>query len=382
LIKDAVICTKSPYLLAAKLILKKKIMRNINKKSVLGIFILCSIISFGQQTKRVLFLGNSYTYVNNLPQLLADIANSTGKTLIFDMSAPGGYYLGEHLTNPTSLEKIASGNWDNVVLQEQSMALAYPSTYMNFILYSVKLDSIIKVHNLCAQTMFYSTWGRKPGDAYLCTPPECTVDTLINRTYYEMDSTITSHYKVFADSVKASMTPVGATWRYIRQNYPSIELFQSDESHPSLAGSYAAACCFYATLFRSDPTFITFKSGLSVTDATNIKYAVKQIVYDHLSDWNVGPYDYLLDNSCLILGVDENINNEYWSVIPNPVTDVLYIKFSGNNAKHKLYIYNLLGVLMKEMEIEQTATIYFDEFSSGLYIIKSDGEHTVKILKK
>jgi hypothetical protein len=357
-------------------------MRTIHKKSVLGIFILCSITLFGQQTKRVLFLGNSYTYVNDLPQLLADIANSTGKTLIFDMNAPGGYYLGEHLTNPTSLAKIASGNWDHVVLQEQSMALAYPAYYMNSISYSVKLDSIIKVHNLCAQTMFYSTWGRRPGDTYLCTPPECPVDTWINRTYYEMDSTITSHYKVFADSVKASMTPVGAAWRYIRQNYPSIELFQSDESHPSLAGSYAAACCFYATLFRSDPTFITFNSGLSVTDATNIKYAVKQIVYDHLSDWNVGPYDSLLDNSCSVLEVDENSTGAYWRVSPNPVTDVLNVQFSGNNAKNKLYMYNATGVLVKEIEIEQTATVCFDEFPSGLYLIKSDSGYTVQILKK
>ncbi|MNR37407.1 hypothetical protein D3C85_1554190 [compost metagenome] len=63
------------------------------------------------------------------------------------------------------------------------------------------------------------------------------------------------------------------------------------------------------------------------------------------------------------------------------MTDVLYVKFSGNNAKNKLYIYNTLGVLMKEMELEETGTIDFDEFSSGLYIIKSDNEHTVKIVK-
>lgn len=356
-------------------------MRNINKIFVLGIFILCSFPLFGQQTKRVLFLGNSYTYANDLPQLLADMANSTGKTLIFDIHAPGGYYLAQHLTNPTSVAKIATGNWDNVVLQDQSMALAYPTTYMNFMPYTVKLDSVIKAHNLCAQTMFYSTWGRKSGDTYLCSPPHCPVDTWITRTYYEMDSTITSHYKVFADSVKASMTPVGAAWRYIRQNHPSIELFQPDESHPSLAGSYAAACCFYATLFRSDPTFITFNSGLSATDAATIKYAVKQTVYDHLSDWNVGPYDYLRDSSCPVLGVDETITNESWTVFPNPVTDVLHVHFSGNNAKNKVYIYNAQGVLMKEMELEQTGTIAFDEFSSGLYLIKSDDERTVKIVK-
>ena len=248
--------------------------------------------------------------------------------------------------------------------------------------YAVKIDSVIKVHNPCAQTMFYSTWGRKPGDTYLCSPPHCPVDTWINRTYYEMDSSITSHYKVFADSVKAGMTPVGASWRYIRQNYPSIELFQPDDSHPSLAGSYAAACCFYATLFRSDPTSITFNSGLSITDATNIKYAVKQTVYDHLSDWNVGPYDYLLDTSCLVLDVDKNTNHENWTVFPNPVTEVLSVEFFGNSPKNILYIYNMQGVLIKEMEIEQTTTISFDEFPSGLYFIKSEGEHTVKIVKK
>ena len=356
-------------------------MRNIHKLSAFGLFMLCSITLFGQQTKRVLFLGNSYTYANDMPQLLADLANSTGKTLIFDIHAPGGYYLAQHLTNSTSLAKIASGNWDHVVLQDQSMALAYPSTYLNFIPYTVKLDSVIKAHNPCVQTVFYSTWGRKPGDAYVCTPPECPVDTVITRTYYQMDSTITSHYKVFADSVKASMTPVGAAWRYIRQNHPSIELFQPDDSHPSLAGSYAAACCFYATIFRSDPTLTTFNSGLSASDAAAIKDAVKQTVYDHLSDWNVGPYDYLLDDSCSVLGVDKN-STDYWSVFPNPVTDVLYVTFSGNKAKHPLYIYTIAGVLIKEMEIEQTGTISFDEFPGGLYLLKSDGEHVVKVLKR
>lgn len=357
-------------------------MRTISKKTVLVIFGFCSITLFGQQTRRVLFLGNSYTYANNMPQLLADMANSTGKTLVFDINAPGGYYIAQHLTNSTSLAKIASGNWDHVVLQDQSMALAYPTTFMNFMPYAVKIDSVIKVHNPCAQTMFYSTWGRKSGDTYLCSPPHCPVDTWINRTYYEMDSSITSHYKVFADSVKAGMTPVGASWRYIRQNYPSIELFQPDDSHPSLAGSYAAACCFYTTLFRSDPTFITFNSGLSITDAANIRFAVKQTVYDHLADWNVGPFDDLLDTSCLVLENDKNTNHENWAVFPNPVTDVLTVEFFGNEPKNTLYIYNMQGVLMKEMQVEQTTTIPFDEFSSGLYILKSDGEQTVKIVKK
>ena len=71
-------------------------------------------------TKKVLFLGNSYTYVNNLPQIVADVATSMGDTLIFDSNTPGGYSLFGHLTDTISLGKIAEGNWDYIVLQEQS----------------------------------------------------------------------------------------------------------------------------------------------------------------------------------------------------------------------------------------------------------------------
>ncbi len=42
--------------------------------------LLTCLITFGQsQTKRVLFLGNSYTAFNNLPQMVADVALSTGR---------------------------------------------------------------------------------------------------------------------------------------------------------------------------------------------------------------------------------------------------------------------------------------------------------------
>ncbi|MBS1687131.1 MAG: hypothetical protein JSS96_00280, partial [Bacteroidetes bacterium] len=54
-------------------------------------------------TKRVLFLGNSYTYVNNLPQMVADVAASVGDTLIYDYYAPGSYSIGNHSLDPTSI---------------------------------------------------------------------------------------------------------------------------------------------------------------------------------------------------------------------------------------------------------------------------------------
>lgn len=94
-----------------------------------------------------------------------------------------------------------------------------------------------------------------------------------------------------ADNNEAIISPVGAVWKYIRQNFPSIELYQADESHPSVAGTYAAACSFYTAMFRKDPSTITFNSTLSAPDAENIRSAAKIIVYDSLLNWHIGEYD-------------------------------------------------------------------------------------------
>jgi hypothetical protein len=256
-------------------------------KLVLLNLLFCSIVNGQGITKRALFLGNSYTFVNNLPQMLADVASSTGDSLLFDSNTPGGYRLKDHSTNTTSLAKIAMGNWDYVVLQEQSQLPALPILQVetDVFPYAHILDSIINAENSCAETVFYMTWGRKNGDASNCEswPPVCT--------YTGMDSLLNLRYRMMADSNNAIISPVGAVWKYIRQNFPLIDLYQIDDSHPSVAGTYAAACSFYAVLFRKDPSLITFNSTLSAIDAAKIRAAAKIIVYDSLIDWHIGEYD-------------------------------------------------------------------------------------------
>jgi len=246
-----------------------------------------SLNTFSQTTKRALFLGNSYTYVNNLPQITADIANNMSDSLIFDSNCPGGYTLQGHSTNVTSLNKIMIGNWDFVGLQEQSQRPSFPIAQVqtDVFPYARMLDSTINFYNSCAETMFFMTWGRKNGDASNCPtwPLVCT--------YSGMDSLLNLRYQMMADSNNAMVSAVGAVWKNIRQNYPLIELYQADESHPSEAGSYAAACCFYTSMFRKNPLLISYNYTLSATDAANIRTAVKTIVYDSLMNYNIGAYD-------------------------------------------------------------------------------------------
>ncbi len=256
-------------------------------KRCLFLLLLFQSAAMAQQARHVLFIGNSYTYTNNMPQVIADCALSAGDTLIFDSSTPGGYTLMGHSTLPATLAKIAQGGWDVVVLQEQSQMPALQdnviATYMFPYLHT--LDSLIHAADSCSQTMMYMTWGRKNGDADYCPtwPPVCT--------YEGMDSLLHLRYLMMADTIGAEVSPAGAVWNYIRQQHPLIDLYQADESHPSPAGTYAAACSFYAALFRKDPLQIAYDFTLSPSDAADIRQAASAVVFDSLATWHIGDYD-------------------------------------------------------------------------------------------
>lgn len=257
------------------------------KKQLLFSFLfLLAAPSFAGDTARVLFIGNSYTYVNDLPQLLTYVAASAGDVVITDVNAIGGATFQMHTTNPTTLAKIAQGNWDYVVLQEQSQIPSFPDAQIELDMYpyAKKLDSLVRAASPCAETIFYMTWGRKNGDASNCAnfPPVCT--------YSGMDSLLRLRYQIMADTNDAIVSPVGAVWRNLRNNALAIELYDADESHPSLAGSYAAACTFYTTIFRKDPTNITDNVGVPAPNGVFIRAAVKEVVFDSLAYWKIGTY--------------------------------------------------------------------------------------------
>lgn len=124
---------------------------------------LFTLNGFCQVTKRVLFLGNSYTATNNLPQIIATLAASVGDSLYSAISAPGGYTLEAHTTNANSISKIRQGTWDVVVLQEQSQLPAMPDSQVQraSFPYARYLDSMVNTHAPCCETMFFQTWEEK-----------------------------------------------------------------------------------------------------------------------------------------------------------------------------------------------------------------------------
>lgn len=253
------------------------------KQVLLYIFLaLATFSAHSQTTKKVLFIGNSYTAANNLPLLVNNMANSTGDVLIYDSNTPGGYRFIDHASNPTTLAKINSDSWDYVALQAQSQETSLSQAQMEAEVFpfAEALSNAIRANNECSQPLFYMTWGRKNGDAANCAarPWVCT--------YEEMDDVIKATYIFMADNNEAELAPAGAVWRYLRENNPNIELYSGDGSHPSLAGSYAVACAFYTMIYKKDPTTISWNSTLTENQANLIKMAVKTIVFDEIASWD------------------------------------------------------------------------------------------------
>ncbi|MDY0342606.1 MAG: PKD domain-containing protein [Lentimicrobium sp.] len=269
----------------------------------------------GQESKKVLFIGNSYTAVNNLPLLVSNLAGSTGDTLIYDSNAPGGFRFMNHASNAVTLQKISAMDWDYVVLQAQSQETSLSLTQMQAEVYpyAESLCNSIRAANECAQPMFYMTWGRKYGDQSNCPelPWVCT--------YEGMDDAIRESYTYMSEVNVSELSPVGAVWRALRTSHPEIELYSSDNSHPSLAGSYAAACSFYTLIYKKDPTAISWNATLTETEANSIKMVTKSIVFDDLDSWdftiNPAEADFtqeINDNEVSFTNTSSDFDSVFW----------------------------------------------------------------------
>lgn len=252
---------------------------------LLFLFFLWSVNLSAQHKKiSILFIGNSYTYVNNLPLLLDSMMTADGDTLEWDMSAPGGYTLQLHSTDTTTLSKINSRPWDYVVLQEQSQlpSLQPDSVDSTTIPFALLLDSLIHANNACTQTVFYETWGRKYGDSSNCAayPPVCTYDGMQQRL---MES-----YKLMADTCHAIVVPVGEAFRATIAFDSTVNLYQADYSHPSLEGSFLAASVFYTIINHESGSGNTYDPGVTQLPAYMFHLFANGTVEDSLNYWNLG----------------------------------------------------------------------------------------------
>ncbi|MCB9185064.1 MAG: hypothetical protein H6591_14235 [Flavobacteriales bacterium] len=233
------------------------------------------------QTRSALFIGNSYTYVNDLPNTLRQLALSLGDTLIVGSSAPGGYTLFQHATYAPTLDAIESQPWDFVVMQEQSQLGALPIEVTNTEVGALQLIDAIEENWECTYPVFYMTWGRQDGDAQNCAnfPFMCTYDG--------MQQGLRDNYVYLATMNDAFVSPVGVAWKQVRDNHPSINLYDADGSHPSPAGTYLAACVFYCTLYQESCVGAVFNGSIDAATAAILRGIASATVLNEPLTWNL-----------------------------------------------------------------------------------------------
>lgn len=276
-----------------------------------AVFLLLALIIFISnsgfaQNKRILWLGNSYTAYNNLPSMFYNLALSGGDTIIFDANMPGGFTLNAHTANQTSLNKIAQGNWDYVILQAQSQEPSFPPAQVisQTLPYAIELDSLIHASSPCAKTVFYMTWGRKYGDSQNCVnyPPLCTFEGMSNRLRWG--------YKTMADETEGIISPVGSSWKNAWYADSTINLWNADLSHPSAAGSYLAACTFYSTILRKPSLGLSYFAGLEANTAAFFQEIADATVNDSLEVWNIGRFEPQANFSYVSEGLQYSFQHE------------------------------------------------------------------------
>ncbi len=204
----------------------------------------------GAACMRVLFLGNSYTYVNDLPAVFAELARSAGKNVETGMVASGGETLAQHAASAESLDAIRNTRWQFVVLQEQSEIPAVEALRQGQ-MYAAARSLADAIRAAGATPVLLETWAHREGW------PNDRLD------YAAMQAAIDRAYLALAGQLGVGVATAGEAWQAALSQDPTVALWQADGSHPSQAGTYLAACVLYARILGASPVGIAEDEGLS-----------------------------------------------------------------------------------------------------------------------
>jgi hypothetical protein len=218
-----------------------------------ALFVAACLIGVGQGLRagepapalRVLFIGNSLTYVNDLPALVAAFAEAAGETPPeFRAVVAGGFSLEDHWRQGKARRAIEREKWDVVVLQQGPSASAEGRALL--LRYARRFAPGIR--RAGARPALYMVWpsaGRR-----------------------QDFGGVSDSYRLAAEDIRGMLLPAGEAWRRVEKRAARLELYSSDGLHPTVAGSYVAGAVIYAQLYRRFPiglpARLPLRSGITV----------------------------------------------------------------------------------------------------------------------
>jgi len=207
----------------------------------------------GSKSLKVLFVGNSFTARNNVPALLAELAEARGHHLDHRLISMGGASLRMHWNKAQAQSEMNSTKYDYVVLQEQSTLPVKNALRMHE---NIRLfDEAIRASG--AKTVLYLTWARAHSP--------------------NAQKAITDAYTTIGKELGALVVPAGVAWEKFLGKHKTPVLHDKDGSHPTLAGSYLAACVFLGILFGESPVGIESDlKGLTPEEVESLQIVARE----------------------------------------------------------------------------------------------------------
>lgn len=165
---------------------------------------------------KILFIGNSHTYYNDMPATVATLAKEDRYDCHVTMIAHPAWYLEQHVQEPETKFNIKFGGYDYVVLQEYAHPFGPEEK-----LYDAVWDLVEWIETAGAKPVIYMTWAKKD-------EPEV------------QDRMTAAHEKIAAET-GALLAPVGKEWWGYMKDNPTVEMYAPDGQHASEYGSWFAA---------------------------------------------------------------------------------------------------------------------------------------------
>ncbi len=199
---------------------------------------------------RVLFVGNSLTYSNQMPLMVEALAKSQRDRIEVASVILGGASLEDLWRDGAALREIAKGGWTIVVLQQGPSSL--PESRVELRKWTRKFAQ--RIRKVGGRPALYMVW-----------PPR-------DRLAFFDDVSLS--YTLAATDVRGMLFPAGEAWRAAWRRDPNAPLYDGDDFHPSEAGSYTAALSIYGMLFRKPleglPARLHLRDGSSVNIAPGL----------------------------------------------------------------------------------------------------------------
>ena len=283
-----------------------------------------------QDTTRILFIGNSITYYNDMPETFESIANSLGNTVKVTKYTPGGTGIVDHVSD-ANVYNLFRQAWDYVIIQPGSNESPGYSFTKEVTMGRIDtlLDSLY-LYNPCTQVLFYQI----PYGVYGTSQSDIT-------SYNNSLDLILENNKYWADSIKSFFAPVGEAFRASWNSNTNIMLWLGYSNvHPNARGSYIAACVFYNTIFQSSCNNTNIISSLSAEVADSCQNIADTIVLNRFSEWRINIYNQFTDFS-----YNENNDTIFFENLSLNYDSVLWEFGDGfiSNNINPIHIYSVNG---------------------------------------